>query len=169
MAYVRHKIFLLFLGELPRSGIPNHLTDNLMNGNNGDISAERRSSGVHQITAKPQIRVVTPPRYSPKSIQQLQPISQQSPSTSLPYSSQLSSLNSNNSHHPITAQTGGLIDPHSIPVSLQHHYTTTTLQQQSQTSFPQSQHPVPLTHLHCSTPSLYPPVSKLFFFLLSYY
>lgn len=141
-----------FAGELPRTGIPNHLNSNLLNGNATDTS-ERRSPGNYPPpTSKPQIRVVTPPlKYSPKTIQQLQPINQTT-ANSLPYPS-LAQLNASNSHHkPIGSQADH------VPQASLHHYSVPTSQTQS--PYTSSQQPLPLTHHQFSTSSPhYPPVS----------
>lgn len=139
------------------------MPNNLLNGSNVDVAKERSSPSVLVPSSKPQIRVVTPPRYSPKSMQQLQPIPPQPPPpSSLPYSSQLTALSTNSSaHHSVSSTPAGLVDQHNVPVPLQHHYTPPTSQPQPPTSFPPSQHSLPLTHPpYSSASTLYPPVSR---------
>lgn len=129
-----------------------------------DVCSDRRSPSVRPPSTKPPIRVVTPPlRYSPKSMQQHQPLqSQQLPPTSLPFSAQLSSLTAGSVHHPAVSQTAAIVDQHSMnnvvsAASLQHHYTPPT--SQPPTTFPPSQHPLPHTHSQYSSSSHYPPVN----------
>jgi hypothetical protein len=164
-------VLFVLVGELPRSGIPNHVSTNLLNGNVTDAANERRSpataTAVHPPTTKSQIKVVTPPlRYSPKTAQQ--PLGQPPVlPTSLPFSTQLSSLSANQAHHPTVGQTAPIVDHNSVPP---HHYTPPTTQSQQPTVtaaaaaaaavFPPSQHALPIPpHSQYSSSSHYPLVS----------
>lgn len=131
-----------------------------------DVSNERRSPGNCLPSTKPQIRAVTPPlRYSPKSVQPLQPVQTQQPPlppTTLPFSTHLSSLTSSNVHLPSNGPSDVIVDQHAVnnvpATPLQHHYTPTT--SQPSTTFPPSRHPLPLSHSQYSSPSHYPQVVK---------